>query len=363
MTERSGPGRRALLRGGLAVTGAGAIGLGGAALADAVPSVPGLRRSARQRAAAEPRIYSTAEWDAREPSSEIVLLDRVPTYIVVHHTAEPGNSTDYSLAHAKQICREIQDYHMDGQGWADTGQQFTNSRGGYVLEGRHQSLDAVRGGTQHVQGANVADHNSEVIGIENEGLYTDVDVPDKLWDSLVGLVAWIATQYGRPVEDIKGHRDFNSTECPGNVLYGRLQELRDAVSDALGQTRTSAPATWPLLRPGSEGADVRAAQHLLRAKGFRGVPTDGVFGASTKAAVAKLADAHHIEKHSCAASHHHTVDETGYLGSDIWPLIAPHIRPGENSDVADAVTTLRRAGRTVPGGTLTSADWKKLLSS
>ncbi|OEU96362.1 N-acetylmuramoyl-L-alanine amidase [Streptomyces oceani] len=367
MAEQSRPNRRTLLRGSLTAAGAGAFALsGGAVLANASSPASGAsspgRASARAKAP-EPRIYTTEEWGARPPSGDIVVLDRKPTFIVVHHTADPGNSEDYSLEHAKQICRDIQDFHMDGRGWTDTGQQFTNSRGGYMLEGRHQSLGVVRGGTQHVQGANVGNHNSEVIGIENEGLYTDVDVPQALWDSLVELVAWIATQYGNAMENIQGHRDFNSTECPGEVLYGRLQELRDAVAGALNLP-SARPEVWPLLRPGDSGAKVRAAQHLLRAEGFGGVPVDGVFGADTKRAVAKLAETNGVAKHTCSAMHHRTTDETGYLGSDIWPLITPKVQPGENREVAKALETLRGAGGSADvraGDRLSASDWKRLL--
>ncbi|WP_019544675.1 peptidoglycan recognition protein family protein [Streptomyces sulphureus] len=360
MASHSPLGRRSLLAGGLTVSAVGALGLG-AASAGAAP-----QRSQPGRVAAdseEPRIYDTQEWGAREPDGQIVVLDRVPTYIVVHHTAEPGNSEDYSLEHAMQICRDIQDFHMDGQGWGDTGQQFTNSRGGYALEGRHRSLEVVRGGTQHVQGANVADRNSEVIGIENEGLYSEVDVPEALWDSLVSLVAWIATQYDRPVENIMGHRDFNSTECPGEVLYGRLQELREAVAGAMGTRAPAAPLAWPLLKPGSSGPRVRAAQHLLRAAGFPSVRADGVFGPETKRAVAKLADSAGVKPHTCSALHHSKVDETGFLGSDIWPLLTPRVTAASGSEVSDAVTQLRRAGGELrTSGVLGKDDWKRLLA-
>lgn len=364
MAAQPGFDRRSLLRGGMAATAAGAIGLSTAGTASAAGTAGTFgSRAARAKAAAEPRIYSTAEWGARAPSGDIVVLDRVPTYIVVHHTAEPGNSEDYSLEHAMQICRSIQNFHMDGNGWSDSGQQFTNSRGGFMLEGRHRSLEVVRGGTQHVQGANVGNHNSEVIGIENEGLYTDVDVPQALWDSLVQLVAWIAGQYGTSLANIQGHRDFNSTECPGGVLYGRLQELRDAVGGALGLASAAELLTWPLLKPGAVGPQVRAAQHLLRAKGHS-VPVDGVFGTATKRAVAELADRHGIEKHSCKATDHSRVDETGYLGSDIWPLITPPARAGGSGDVEDAVTTLLRKsrGKAPATGGLTQSDWKRLLA-
>ncbi|RFU82581.1 N-acetylmuramoyl-L-alanine amidase [Streptomyces triticagri] len=366
MSSQPGLNRRALIRSSMVATAAGVVGLGGAnaasgATARRSPTVPAQARA--RRAAAEPRIYTTEEWGAQAPTQDIVVLDRVPTYIVVHHTADPGNSEDYSLEHAMEICRSIQSAHI-ARGFGDSGQQFTNSRGGYALEGRHQSLGVVQGGTQHVQGAHVADHNSETIGIENEGIYVDVDVPQALWDSLVDLVAWIATQYDRPVADIMGHRDFNSTECPGTVLYGRLQELRDAVADAMGVARVPAPEVWPLLRPNAVGPQVRAAQYLLRAKGFTGVGTTGVLDAATKRAVVRLTETHRIERHSCSATYHSAVDETGYLGSDIWPLITPTGRPGENEDVAAAVETMRRAGARTPAaaGAFTLSDWKRLLA-
>ncbi|MFW6692291.1 N-acetylmuramoyl-L-alanine amidase [Streptomyces sp. MAR4 CNX-425] len=379
MAAHPGFDRRALLRGGLTATAAGALGLGAAGLAHAAPrsaatSAPAAPaagtaaataagRGARALAAPEPRIYTTAEWGARPPEIDIVVLDHVPTYIVVHHTAEPGNSEDYSLEHAMEICRSIQDFHMDGRGWGDTGQQFTISRGGYQLEGRHESLDVVRGGTRHVQGANVGGHNSEVVGIENEGLYTDVDVPAALWDSLVAMVAWIAGQYGRPVENIMGHRDFNSTECPGDVLYGRLPELREAVAETLGVPAPDRTAVWPLLRPGDRGAAVRAAQHLLRARGFTGLPADGLFGPATKAAVAKLAAVSGVDRHSCSAEFHRRADETGYLGADIWPLIAPRGRAGTSGEVAKALEALLGRGKRAPASReLTPAVWKRLLS-
>jgi hypothetical protein len=305
MTE-PGFDRRALLKGGLTVTVAGTLGLLGTTAAGA-----GTRVSI-------PRIYSTTEWNARPATGAIVVENHKPTYIVVHHTVDPGNNEDYSLAHALQISRDIQNFHMDTRGWIDTGQQFTNSRGGYVTEGRHRSLEILRGGTQHVQGANVGNHNSECIGIENEGLYSTVNVPQALWDSLVRMVAYIASQYGIAPGFIKGHRDFNSTECPGQVLYDRLPELRTAVGRALGVAVTE-KAGWPLLKPGDTGPKVLEAQRLLRAQGAN-VPTDGVFGKSTKDAVRAFAASRGVTPAPCYATTH--TDETGFLGADLWPLLS-----------------------------------------
>ncbi|HWM04541.1 MAG TPA: N-acetylmuramoyl-L-alanine amidase [Actinophytocola sp.] len=343
--------RRALLRGGFTVTAVGALGA-------TIPIAAGAAGDARV-AVARPTMHGCGAWGARPPNGTIEVLNHKPTYIVVHHTAG-GNSSDLSLAHAYSISRGIQNFHMDGRGWIDSGQQLTNSRGGHITEGRHRSLEILDGGTQHVMGAHVGDHNSETIGIENEGLYTSVDVTPQLWDSLVQLVAYIAQQYGISPDMIRGHRDFNATECPGTVLYGRLPELRDAVGAALG-TKVSHPATWPLLKPGAEGERVLAAQHLLRARGAKEVPTDGVFGASTFAAVSRLATANDVAYEPCYASR--TADESGFIGTTTWPLLVRSVRAGDSGDVARAARVLLegRGERVGNDHLIDTAGWRRLL--
>ncbi|ADJ50398.1 hypothetical protein AMES_8572 [Amycolatopsis mediterranei S699] len=301
--------RRTLLMAGVTATAAGALGMTTTGTAGAAVPVPA--------------IHPTSDWGARPATGTIVVENHKPTYIVVHHAVDPPMNDDFSLARAYYVSRYIQNLHMDKNGWIDSGQQFTNSRGGFVTEGRHRSLEILRGGTQHVQGANVGNHNSEVIGIENEGLYSTVDVPPALWDSLVSLVAYIASQYGIAPEFIKGHRDFNSTECPGQVLYNRLPELRTAVGRVLGVAVTRAEPEWPLLKPGDTGRPVQSAQQFLRNSGFD-VPTDGVFGKSTKDAVAALSVQAGLPRDTCTAAK--ASDETGFLGADVWPLIVPSDR-------------------------------------
>src|SRR4051794_2261110 len=298
--------RRTLLKAGMTATAAGALGMTTTGTAGA--AVP------------TPTIHPTSEWGARPASGTIVVENHKPTYIVVHHAVDPPMNDDFSLARAFYVSQFIQNFHMDTRGWIDTGQQFTNSRGGHITEGRHRSLEILRGGTRHVQGANVGNHNSECIGIENEGLYSTVDVTQALWDSLVSLVAYIANQYSITPEFIKGHRDFNSTECPGQVLYNRLPELRTAVGRVLGVPVARAEAEWPLLKPGDTGRQVQLAQQFLRASGF-GVPTDGVFGKSTKDAVTTLSVQSGLPHDTCTAAK--AADETGFLGADVWPLIVP----------------------------------------
>jgi hypothetical protein len=87
---------------------------------------------------------------------------------------------------------------------------------------------------QNVMGAQTANHNSHTIGIEHEGLYTTANVTTALFDTSVLTCAWLCGTYGLdPHVAIVGHRDYNSTQCPGDVFYARLPELRDRVAAAM----------------------------------------------------------------------------------------------------------------------------------
>lgn len=179
-----------------------------------------------------PAITSCATWGARPPSDPLTVLDHKPVRILVHHTDTP-NSTDLSQAHAYALARSIQNDHMDVNHWSDTGQHFTNTRGGYVLEGRHNSLSTLKGGKEIVRAAHCPGQNDIAIGIENEGNYMTAQPPAKLWNSLVTLCAYVCHQYSIAPTAIQGHRDYYNTDCPGDVLYKMLPQLRKDVAAKL----------------------------------------------------------------------------------------------------------------------------------
>jgi N-acetylmuramoyl-L-alanine amidase-like protein len=201
---------------------AGGVLLGGA-LAGAMPTTA--------LAAPAPRCYTRTEWSARPPKSATQVIAK-PDHIVIHHTASP-NVTDYSLAAAYSVQHWIQDLHMDTNGWIDMGNQLTISRGGFLMEGRSKSLSAINNG-QNVLGAQTANQNSHTIGIEHQGIYVTENVTVALFDMSVLTCAWLCTKYGLdPHVAIVGHRDYNTTQCPGDVFYARLPELRDRVAAVL----------------------------------------------------------------------------------------------------------------------------------
>ncbi|ACO47856.1 N-acetylmuramoyl-L-alanine amidase [Deinococcus deserti] len=268
------------------------------------------------QAVTAPSISSTSTWKAQAPREAITLLSARPTRIIVHHTAS-ANVTDYSQAQAFTLARSIQQSHFD-RGWIDSGQQFTISRGGYVVEGRHRSLEAAQGGTHHVRGAHCDGFNDVAVGIENEGTYMTVSPPAGQYSALVSLCAWLCQHYGIPATELYGHRDFNTTACPGDLLYGQLPQLRRDVATRLGVT----VRIWPTTRSGQTGERVRSAQRLLVSHG-QSLTADGSYGPATASAVSAFQSGAGL-----------TPD--GVIGSATWERLIRTVRRGDSGPAVQA---------------------------
>jgi N-acetyl-anhydromuramyl-L-alanine amidase AmpD len=272
-------------------------------------------------AVAAPTIASCATWGAQPPREPITVLSSKPTKIIVHHTAGT-NSTDYSLSAAYQLARSIQQSHLN-RGWIDSGQQFTISRGGYVMEGRHRSLEVLQGGTRHVRGAHCDGQNDVAVGIENQGTYTSVQPPQALYNQLVALCAYICQQYNIPSSQIYGHRDFNATECPGEQLYAMLPKLRSDVAARLGGGGGGNPIVWPIVQYGQSGERVKTVQYLLRARGYSLV-ADGIFGSGTESAVKSFQTSR-------------SITSDGVVGAQTWEVLIMTVQRGDYNDAVRAV--------------------------
>jgi hypothetical protein len=326
--------RRRFLVGGLTLAGTGFIPAGQAA------------------AVAPPPIVDCDGWGARPNRAVVPVWNQRPVRILVHHTATP-NSDDLSRGGAEYIARTIQNFHMDRRGWIDTGQHFTISRGGFVLEGRHRSLEVLRTGRRQVEGAHCTGQNVLAVGIENEGTYTDGEPPPNQWNRLRELCAYICQQYGIAPVEIAGHRDFKDTACPGDALYRMLPRLRTEVAGVLGQRLSSTAAVsvaWPLLRIADRGPTVLAAQHLLRAAGDTDIVADGSFDRRTADAVRRLQTTHRTE------------EVNGMIGGESWPLLVTLAAQADPGEVARAVRALN-GGRPLRTALRGPADWQQLADS
>ncbi|MFI0897478.1 N-acetylmuramoyl-L-alanine amidase [Streptomyces sp. NPDC020983] len=240
-----------------------------------------------------PWIIDCDSWGARPPSSTIQITGNTTNKIILHHMAFP-NVTDYSRDHALQLARDCQDLHMDHNGWADTGQHFTVSRGGYVLEGRHRSLETLDAGGHQVVAAHCPGENGNAIGIENEGTYITETPPDALLDSLVQLCTAVCRQFRLNAWDIFGHWDFRQTDCPGIAFYAQFPMIRTRVLHELGVPASAAPARrWPDIWRFVDSPVVQVGQYLLDAAGYT-LTADGVFGYDMNAALADFQTTHGI---------------------------------------------------------------------
>jgi hypothetical protein len=240
------------------------------------------------------KVMTTDEWEAKSAGP---FTRTVPRYIVIHHTDNknpPQDPSQRTIDGAKRFAQNIQAFHMDSRGWSDSGHNFLNTTGGFLLEGRHGSLKAVQEGFC-VQSAHARQdpgklaHGNQSPGIENEGNFMTFQMGQQQWDSLVELCVSLCESCNLSPKDIRGHREFSDTDCPGDVLFAQLPRLRKAVADKLGQQfdprELENVVAVQSLQVGSRGPEVLKLQQRLKAKNFNPGIIDGVFGDATRAAV------------------------------------------------------------------------------
>ncbi|MBD2098361.1 N-acetylmuramoyl-L-alanine amidase [Trichocoleus sp. FACHB-591] len=243
------------------------------------------------------KVISTAEWGADKPKDSPFSIT-TPRFIVIHHTVTPNppNARSHgTLQGAKQFALDTQrDMMSPERGFSDSGHNFLNTTGGLILEGRHGSLDAVKRGLC-VQSAHTAQDPGKLAGgnsspgIENEGNFMEFHMGQKQWDSLVELCASLCKSCKISPKNIRGHREFSQTICPGDWLFSQLPRLRKEVASRLElQTdpkELENDTSDEVLKLGSTGLDVTKLQQHLREKGFKPGAADGFFGENTQAAV------------------------------------------------------------------------------
>ncbi|MGH2905486.1 MAG: peptidoglycan recognition protein family protein [Solirubrobacterales bacterium] len=257
--------------GGAAVTPAST---GGVKPGASVPSAGG------KSATDAPPIVQRAQWGAKSckprhsPGYGEVLAS------VVHHT---DSTNTYSQAEAPSVVLGICRYHRNSKGWNDIGYNLLIDRFGTIYEGRAGGVDKA------VIGAHAQGYNSQTTGIALVGTFSNTAPPQATIDSLrralewkLGLagvtrnerVALISTgggynryKWGKTVftRPIAGHRDLDSTDCPGGSLYAQLPSLASFLT---GGSRPATKLSLRLRRTKTEGGgQVVAVSGRLRSGG------------------------------------------------------------------------------------------------
>ncbi|HKU97972.1 MAG TPA: N-acetylmuramoyl-L-alanine amidase [Vineibacter sp.] len=251
------------------------------------------------------KVITTSEWGAKPPLASFELT--TPKYVIVHHTAgqnPPKDSSRGTRDGAMTLARRIQTDHMS-RGWSDSGHNFLNTTGGFVAEGRTGTVEAIKKG-KCIRSAHAAQDpgrlakGNESPGIENEGNFMAFAMNDVQWASLVDLCAALCTACDISPANIRGHREFSNTQCPGDWLFGQLPRLRQEVAEKLGVALTpteafNLPPRNDRVRMGDVGPIVIATQKLLLGQGQSPGAIDGIFGENTKSAVIAFQRDHGIK--------------------------------------------------------------------
>lgn len=221
----------------------------------AIDSEPVALGDSATAAEAPPFIVSRAGWGADESwRDDSPGCTGTPTLIsqlrlgVVHHTV---SRNDYTPSESAAILRGIYDFHVHGNGWCDVAYNFFVDRFGTIFEGRFG------GPTRAVLGGHTSGINSYSTGIAVIGDFQSAAVPAAAYDGLVRILAWKLGFHGVDPQgtstvtigsntssrwpegtvvtlpNVEGHRDSNTTSCPGQYLYNLLPRLRVDVADRI----------------------------------------------------------------------------------------------------------------------------------
>ncbi len=165
------------------------------------------------------RLVGRHQWGAAFGNGD--PLPGAVALVVIHHTATADLPPNASQEVESQAVRSIESDHSEpppkGNGWNGIGYNHLVFPSGRVYEGR---------GWRRV-GAHTEDHNSKSVGIAFVmNAQANQPTPPAM-QAVRDLIAFglVAKHIAEPFE-IKGHRDFKATKCPGDLLYPRIQELR-----------------------------------------------------------------------------------------------------------------------------------------
>jgi N-acetylmuramoyl-L-alanine amidase len=145
--------------------------------------------------------------DAKPLRQVIPLYDsRDWTHIVIHHTAtDRGNALTINESHHQRGFGNGLGYHFlidNGTVGKESGQIEVGPRWVKQMAGAH---------------ANANGMNAHGIGIALVGNFSETEVSEHQFDSLVFLVDTLRKHYQIPIDNIIGHREVpgKNTECPG----------------------------------------------------------------------------------------------------------------------------------------------------
>jgi hypothetical protein len=116
-------------------------------------------------------------------------------HLVIHHSAVPPSVGPHRIA----------GYHVHKQDWPGIGYHFLVAENGSIYQGN--ALETV---SYHAVKA-----NPRGVGICFLGNFTETVPPPAQLEKGAHLIAWLMQELGIALEEVKGHKEFMDTACPG----------------------------------------------------------------------------------------------------------------------------------------------------
>lgn len=186
--------------------------------------------------------------------------------LVLHYDGPGQNLSKKTHTECVKYWQGVRKFHMGAShGWADIGYSYGVCPHGYTFEGRGpKKVQAAQ------QGSNSTWYSCSLM-LGNGEKPTDAQIA-----SVKELRDYLNKEYGNS-KTIKGHKDFNNTDCPGTVIYKMIQD----------KTFSSSVSSGPRdLGLNDSGRDVEDVQKALNTKGRTPkLKVDGVYGPLTVNAV------------------------------------------------------------------------------
>lgn len=150
-----------------------------------------------------------AQWGARAASTSVLPIRPAP-FVVIHHTAGAACATQDACS---AQMRNIQNGHINNNGWADIGYNWCFGSDGRAYEGRGWDR----------QGAHAPGYNNQSMGFCMFGTWTTAVPPVAARNAMQQLINCGIAQ-GRIRSDywLIGHRQAVATECPGTAFFNNI---------------------------------------------------------------------------------------------------------------------------------------------